>query len=451
MGWTPVAFSDIEPFPSAVLAHHYPNVPNLGDMTKFTEWHRAYQEPDKRTAPEVESVHEVSDSDSGLRADAQGAEESLRSVRVPDGAPGGGSRSCDRAGSRDFVPPVQREVAGGRGQRLDDVGVRLPVRPQIDFADVDLLVGGTPCQAFSVAGKRESLADARGNLSLVYIKLLEAIDEQRFRAGRPPAICIWENVPGVLSTKDNAFGCFLAGLVGEEVPLQAPRGKWKDAGVVVGPERLAAWRILDAQFFGVAQRRRRVFLVSVSLRHPRAWACAAALLPFTESVRRDTPPSREARKGIAAGTTRCFAGSRQSDVAATLETTAHDYSRADGFNMVAQPVAFHHNAQASQLPSKSRNTSISDSLTRSQQAAVATFMQVRRLTPVECERLQGFPDGYTNIPWRKKPEAPDGPRYKALGNSMAVPVMRWIGERINRLEVSHPSNALPSVAVKMEK
>jgi DNA (cytosine-5)-methyltransferase 1 len=101
-------------------------------------------------------------------------------------------------------------------------------------------------------------------------------------------------------------------------------------------------------------------------------------------------------------------------------------------------VAFHHNAQASQLPTDARDTSISDSLTVSQQAAVAqpvaTAMQVRRLTPVECERLQGFPDGYTNIPWRKKPESPDGPRYKALGNSMAVPVMRWIGERINKVD-----------------
>ncbi len=141
---------------------------------------------------------------------------------------------------------------------------------------------------------------------------------------------------------------------------------------------------------------------------------------------------------------------------------------------VAQPVAFHANAQACQLPGPDRDTSISDSLTRSQQAAVAqpvygtdcyngaitgdvaatlgtpgssvnasgptvmqpvaTVMQVRRLTPVECERLQGFPDGYTNIPWRKKPEAPDGPRYKALGNSMAVPCMAWIGQRIAEVD-----------------
>jgi DNA (cytosine-5)-methyltransferase 1 len=65
---------------------------------------------------------------------------------------------------------------------------------------------------------------------------------------------------------------------------------------------------------------------------------------------------------------------------------------------------------------------------------VATVMQVRRLTPIECERLQGFPDGYTNIPWRKKDEAPDGPRYKALGNSMAVPCMAWIGQRIAEVD-----------------
>ncbi|MEK9809192.1 MAG: DNA cytosine methyltransferase, partial [Candidatus Nanopelagicales bacterium] len=100
-------------------------------------------------------------------------------------------------------------------------------------------------------------------------------------------------------------------------------------------------------------------------------------------------------------------------------------------------IAFHHNAQASQLPTDSRDTSISDALTISQQAAVAIMqsIQVRRLTPVECERLQGFPDDYTNIPWRKKDEAPDGPRYKALGNSMAVPVMRWIGERIAKANI----------------
>jgi DNA (cytosine-5)-methyltransferase 1 len=100
------------------------------------------------------------------------------------------------------------------------------------------------------------------------------------------------------------------------------------------------------------------------------------------------------------------------------------------------PISFHHNAQASQLPSDGRDTSVSEPLTCSQQAAVSMGLQVRRLTPVECERLQGFPDGYTAIPWRGRPasECPDGPRYKALGNSMAVPVMSWIGRRINAIE-----------------
>jgi DNA (cytosine-5)-methyltransferase 1 len=418
LGWQPVAFSEIEPFPSAVLAHHYPTVPNLGDMTRFEEW------------------------------------------------------------------PVKL------------------------LAEVDILVGGSPCQAFSVAGKRESLADARGNLTLVYTKLLEAIDEQRSRAGRLPAICIWENVPGVLSTKDNAFGCFLAGLVGEEVPLQAPRGKWKDAGVVVGPERLAAWRILDAQFFGVAQRRRRVFLVSVSLRHPRAWACAAAVLPLIESVQRNPAPSREARQGAAAsvgggpdggriaGTVSSKwskgsggpAGDECYNMVAQVFKVRGGVEREDGSRgsanigkqagkgylgseeraftlaaaqdqFVAQPIAFHnrqdpdvsgdithplgakdngmavafHENQRGELTVNDTAQALRSNAEHNYQFA-RIAMQVRRLTPTECERLQGFPDGYTAIPWRKKPEAPDGPRYKALGNSMAVPCMAWLGQRIAEVD-----------------
>ena len=354
LGWEPVAFSEIEKFPSAVLAHHYPAVPNLGDMTRFEEW------------------------------------------------------------------------------------------PAELLADADILVGGSPCQAFSVAGKRESLADARGNLTLVYTKLLEAIDEQRSRAGRPPAICVWENVPGVLSTKDNAFGCFLAGLVGEEVPLQAPRGKWEDAGVVVGPERLAAWRILDAQFFGVAQRRRRVFLISVSLRHPRAWACAAALLPLIESVQRNPAPSREARQGAAASVGSGPDGGRIAGAVTRKGSKGSGGPAGDEcYNMVAQVFAIQgtligrgDNAgpQGSGVGERGPMFTLTKTDVHAVAQPVATTMQVRRLTPVECERLQGFPDGYTNIPWRKKPEAPDGPRYKALGNSMAVPCMAWIGQRIAEVD-----------------
>ena len=344
MGWTPVAFSDIEPFPSAVLAHHYPHVPNLGDMTKFEEW---------------------------------------------------------------------------------------------NLEPIDLLVGGTPCQSFSVAGLRKGLADPRGNLMLTFLAIA-----QRHR----PRWIVWENVPGVLSSNGGKdFGTFL-GALGE---------------LGYG----FAYRVLDAQWFGVAQRRRRVFVVG----YFGDWQRAAKVLFESESVRRDTPPSREAREGATAGTTRCFAGSRQSDVAATLETTAHDYIRADGFNMVAQPIGF-----GAQMSEPQTDVDLMQTLNAKNPMAVAqpipydffqitapvnrqsrspgdpchtlardnaahatilqpaqTAMQVRRLTPVECERLQGFPDGYTNIPWRNKPEAPDGLRYKALGNSMAVPCMRWIGERIN--------------------
>jgi DNA (cytosine-5)-methyltransferase 1 len=333
MGWQPVAFSDIEPFPSAVLAHHYPNVPNLGDMTQFEEW---------------------------------------------------------------------------------------------NLEPIDLLVGGTPCQSFSVAGLRKGLADPRGNLMLTFLAIA-----QRHR----PQWIVWENVPGVLSSNGGRdFGTFL-GALGE---------------LGYG----FAYRVLDAQWFGVAQRRRRVFVVG----HLGDWQRPAAVLFKSESVRRDTAPSREAGQEVAAGTTRCFAGSRQSDIAATLETTAHDYSRADGFNMVAQPIGF-----GAQMSNPQTDVDLMQTLNAKNPMAVAqpvawdeelnarenlagamlrggdggrhdgvmtATMQVRRLTPVECERLQGFPDGYTNIPWRKKPESPDGSRYKALGNSMAVPVMRWIGQRI---------------------
>ena len=127
-----------------------------------------------------------------------------------------------------------------------------------------MLCGGTPCQAFSVAGQRKSLDDDRGNLSLVFCEIANAIDTVRTLRGQQPAIIFWENVPGVLNTKDNALGCFLAELVGSNLPLTtgADGNKWPSAGLVVGPKRQAAWRVLDAQYFGVPQRRRRIFVVA---------------------------------------------------------------------------------------------------------------------------------------------------------------------------------------------
>jgi DNA (cytosine-5)-methyltransferase 1 len=496
LGWTPLAFSEIEPFPRAVLVHHYPDTPLHGDFTVLKD------------------------------------------------------------------------------------------QPWIVNADV--LVGGTPCQAFSVAGLRNSLADDRGNLSLEFVRLANAIDDLRRAAGRPESIIVWENVPGVLSVKDNAFGCFLAAVAGEDAALVPTGGRWTDAGVVDGPRRRIAWRILDAQYFGLAQRRRRVFVVA-SARD--GFDPAAVLLEF-EGVRRDTPPRREAGQAASGGTTG-RAGERSShwdgdfphptlncsnsgsggvdtqtalsgylvahslrgegfdastqfgDIAGSL-TARHDSSPcADrGMNVVVHPVqsedgtgrgtplvpvisdavGFYANEgthgsgqnvemsptlkahpKTSNLAAVAYRTTgndgvyetgdlvhalttatdpnshvigfsykdsgdIQNALRDSQGggdkphvlAAVATVtgtdimptltrrcdgsqtgtgngmpiasigMAVRRLTPVECERLQGFPDDYTLIPWKKKPaeQCPDGPRYKALGNSMAVPVMRWIGTRI---------------------
>lgn len=171
------------------------------------------------------------------------------------------------------------------------------------LVDVDVLVGGTPCQDFSLAGLRAGIDGARGNLTLAFIRLADAIDDLRSAAGRPPVIVLWENVPGVFSA-GSSFGTFLGGLCGSASPLLPPgrKGRWTDAGVVAGPRRIAAYRTLDAQHFGLAQRRRRVFVLA--RRHPGAWVVADALLPIIDSLRGDPAPSRETRADAARRTER---------------------------------------------------------------------------------------------------------------------------------------------------
>lgn len=425
LGWEPVAFSEIEKFPSAVLAHHYPNVPNWGDMTKFKEW--------------------------------------------PD-------------------------------------------------ADVDVLVGGTPCQSFSVAGLRKGLADPRGNLALTYLAIAD-----KYR----PEWLVWENVPGVLSSGGGRdFGSFLGGL-GE-----LGYG-W-------------AYRVLDAQYFGLAQRRKRVFVVGCL----GGWQRAAAVLFDSASLRGDSAPRREAGQkpaptlgagpvggGRTYGTdsdsadslvvnalterpergggnsegqrliaeappiSLCLNAGAMGRIDAESETliptggffdvaaceiadsltvganqttgfcgdvVAHSL-RADGFDASEDgrgrgtplvPIAFAQNTRdevrlqggdgqiagtLASEPGMKQTTYISfrvndhgadateDQSPTLRRQGVQAGMAVRRLTPRECERLQGFPDDYTLTPYRGKPAA-DGPRYKALGNSMAVPVMHWIGQRIAQVQ-----------------
>jgi DNA (cytosine-5)-methyltransferase 1 len=411
LGWKPIAFSEIEPFPSAVLAHRYPSVPNMGDMTKYKEWN------------------------------------------------------------------------------LNE--------------SIDLLVGGTPCQSFSVAGLRKGLEDPRGNLMLTYVGLLD-----KFR----PKWCVWENVPGVLSSNGGRdFGSFLGALV------ELGYG-W-------------SYRVLDAQHFGVPQRRRRVFVVGCL----GDWSSPSKVLFEPESLFGNNSKSKSKKQSAPAFTSSSFGG--YSDGVGTIRASGGDLgggsetliATPDGNHTTGSLLARDYKGIGNQdlqdgrglivyenHPTDSRVKEMGDICSTvvarwgtgggnvpfalaentigrqplnggngtgytengpmytlnatgvhgvaygfepgiakregspnrfvengtptlranmgDNQTAMASQMAVRRLTPVECERLQGFPDNHTNIPWRKKDESPDGPRYKAMGNSMAVPVMHWIGERITMVE-----------------
>ncbi|WP_289994389.1 DNA cytosine methyltransferase [Photorhabdus laumondii] len=275
----------------------------------------------------------------------------------------------------------------------------------------DILVDGTPCQAFSIAGRRNGLDDERGKLTLSFVALANVIDSVRAANGEQPSIIVWENVPGVLSSKDNAFGCFLAGLTGEDEPLQPSRKKWTNSGYVSGPQRVVVWRVLDAQYFGVAQRRRRVFVVASA----RTDICPAKILFEPGSMCRDSelnphPTLNHSHNvgGIGMSNQELFS-QRGSGLISTYRLLSFGEYRTDDISSTL----------------RARDDKSATDL-------IATLGVVRRLTPVECERLQGFPDNHTQIPWNGKASAdcPDGHRCRAIGNSMAVPVMAWIGKRI---------------------
>jgi DNA (cytosine-5)-methyltransferase 1 len=487
LGWKPAFYSEIEPFPCAVLDHRWPSVPNLGDMTKFKGW-----------------KHEP----------------------------------------------------------------------------IDLLVGGTPCQSFSVAGLRKGLADPRGNLALTFLAILD-----RTR----PRWVVWENVPGVLSSWTDEAGSFVLDDSGSsDEGCQTNDFDTFTAGL----RELGygfAYRMLDAQYFGVPQRRRRIFLVG----YLGDWRRAAAVLFERQSMSGDSAPGRapgqsvaptiasrptgggglgtdfdldgglishslmakgnsshdptmetfvthtlterhdsspdgsgrgtpiipiqgasggeKAQNGIGIGdqddpmftitgrdqhaiydmrgngegnvspTLRSHTGVNDfapmifekrfarngrgapSDVAPPLKADAGRTGKGD-----AAPIIFsskQHGQDASEISPALRAGSHdkshanggappavaigwSEELSASCELAgtiqrggqggrhegvMTPMAQVRRLTPRECERLQGFPDDYTLVPYRGRAAA-DGPRYKAIGNSMAIPVMRWIGKRIAMVE-----------------
>jgi len=283
---------------------------------------------------------------------------------------------------------------------------------QGDHEPIELLVGGTPCVSFSVAGKRLGLDDPRGNLALEFLAL----------AGRlRPQWLVWENVPGLLSSDGGRDFCIFLGTLGE---------------LGYG----YAYRILDAQYFGVPQRRRRIFVVG----YLGDWRPPAAVLFERESMSGNPAPRREEREGVAR-TLGSSSGERGWN---------NDLDRSGAFiplndlDGVSHALSVPNTASGRQDPSvedfievhgvvhAGESEEQSPTLRSGGHVSVQKAMAVRRLTPVECERLQGFPDDYTLVPYRNKPaeDCPDGPRYKALGNSMAVPVMRWIGERIQIFE-----------------
>lgn len=446
-----------------------------------------------------------------------------------------------------------------------------------------LVVGGTPCQDFSVTGARQGLDGERGQLTLSYCHLADAIDEKRIENGEDPAVFVWENVPGVLSDKTNAFGAFIGYLAGEDCKMLPAGEKWTSAGCVYGSQRTVAWRVLDAQYFGLAQRRNRVFVVASA----REGFDPTEVLFEWESLRRDIEPCRKTEKGTTAaagnglavcceekpvaeldvvsaltakGVGTCGADDNQAqaghlvtmvdplsvtvpyrmvafgeysdddsastmkardykdatDLAVTvihgtqdpdiLDNLAHTVGRNQGQEnalVYAIPGWWINKAPGSGGNAVTPPENISPCLTACDRHGVAFLgdepvvysfeergrpdgrlleaienlayaltvsagggaankrnicdtltMTVRRLTPIECERLQGFPDAHTWIKCKRRHKmdpdeyeymrrhlpgvpdeelpyyAPDAPRYKAIGNSMAVPVMAWIGERI---------------------
>lgn len=337
LGWKPIAFSEVAPFPCSVLAHHFPDVPNLGDMTR---------------------------------------------------------------------------IGGG-----------------VFRGSVDLLVGGTPCQGFSIAGKRGGLADIRSGLAMHLVRLVAEIKPRWF---------LWENVPGAFSTAAGRdFGTFIRALDGVGYHL--------------------AWRVLDAQFFGVPQRRRRVFLVG----HSGDWRHPAAVLFESGCLRRDSPTGGKKRQDVTQALTGCLGAGGADDNRAQagfyvpeIVSQAMSCKWAKGTsgpagdeyrNLVCAPLTTKpyadNDAQESNLVISQYGHKAGALTSEGYDASpcpdrgptIISYPGVRRLTPLECERLMGFPDGWTDVPHKGKP-ASNSARYKALGNSMAVNVMRWLGERIAAVE-----------------
>ena len=247
----------------------------------------------------------------------------------------------------------------------------------------DMICGGTPCQAFSLAGWKNGLNDDRGNLTLRFADIIEANDRARTSKGLPRTIVFWENVEGVLTDKTNAFGCFLSLLAGIDAVVEQSR--WPNSGIVYGKTRNIAWRVLDAKYFGLPQQRRRLYVIAGGKDfHPED-----VLFEINTHNLNECVPS----------------------YSLLFEKDGHIFEVFREYTdclYAAYGTKWNGNAAAT-------NGSL----------FVVQDNRIRRLSPLECERLMGFPDNYTSMPNAKKTQ-----RYQAVGNSWAVPVIRWLGNRI---------------------
>lgn len=366
LNWQPAAFSEIADFPCAVLKHHYPDVPNLGDV---------------------------------------------------------------------------RNINGKNY-----------------YGTVDFIAGGSPCQDFSIAGKRAGLHGNRSSLAWEFVRILSEVQPKWF---------LWENVPGALSTNGGRdFSALLR--------------EMENIGYGM------AWRILDAQYFGVPQRRRRIFLVG----YFGDWRPSAAVLFESQSMQGNSSKGgrKKCKNSGNTGTgvkktvfiNSTYSNWKHDNICAVLRqkgnlgsggteniviepglllampgnispiNTIYDVmhsrsvrtydnscstllSRITGENQI--PVTFSAksfaNIQASSIGSTLKATGgMQDG---GSENYVIQNLFVRKLTPLECERLQGLPDNYTDIPYKGKPNSPLSKRYEAIGNSIAVPVLEWIFKRMEKV------------------
>ncbi len=276
---------------------------------------------------------------------------------------------------------------------------------------LDIFWGSTPCQSMSAAGKKRGLADPRGALMLKFCELADEIEA--------PFTC-WENVEGALSTeKGEAFGYLLAALSGEVGPLYPSGGRWTNAGYVLGPKRNVAWRLFDAKYSGVAQHRKRLFVVAC----PRDGADPRDVL-FEQNTRHKAGP----RFGISTrwGTDASL-GRDPTPGSAPLKAYGVAFRGRDGGEQAEIGDDKSFCLRASQGGSDKAFVLVDDGVDP----------RVRKLTPLECERVMGFPDDWTAIPMPNGKIASDSVRYKAIGNSIAVPDVRWLGEQIVRVAQSN--------------